>query len=119
MKRVRSSFEGISVEDAIYAILSDATGVIAADMVLQNATLSSDFTVEDRLNGLNHLVEQRLVVMMNVDGHVFVQVVPTDVQPRLKLFTTEEGLVFDEITKFGTNGATLKVNFDVTFHNKQ
>lgn len=46
--------------------------------------------------------------MMNMDGSVFVQLVPLEHQPRLAALTTEEALVFDEVTKGGTNGATLK-----------
>ncbi len=46
--------------------------------------------------------------MMNMDSSVFVQAVPVDVHPRLINFSKEERVVSDEVTKWGTNGATLK-----------
>ncbi len=58
MKRVRSSFEGISVEDAMLSVLSEASAIVSADLALNNPTLSSDFTSDERLRALNHLVEQ-------------------------------------------------------------
>lgn len=58
MKRPRSFIEAITVEDAICALLAEADPIIGAEQVIGNETLSSDFSTEDRIAGLNHLVEQ-------------------------------------------------------------
>ncbi len=110
MKRVRSALEEAPppAEDAVLALLSESRTAVAAELVLGHPTLSDDYSQEERLRALNNLVEQRLVVMMNVDGSVLVQAVPADVQPRLRSFSKEEGLVFDEITRYGSNGTSLK-----------
>ncbi len=97
-------------DDAVMSVLTEtySGSLVSAEQILAHPILSSDYSQEERLRGLNQLVETRTVVMMNMEGSVFVQAVPLDVQPRLASLSKEEGLVFDEVTKFGTNGATLK-----------
>lgn len=58
MKRVRSSFEGISVEDAMLSVLLDTASIVSVDLATTNPTLSADFTRAELIRGLNILIEK-------------------------------------------------------------